>query len=221
MREQTGDAAARHQPADVELGCLLGVLAKCVPDLRHRHIAGGKPGVGRHHAGEAISVLGDEAQPDQTAPVVTHEGDVTQLQLLDQAAHPVHVALIGVVFATHRLVGAAEADQVGSDHPVAGGGDDRHGAAVEVRPRGLAVEQQHRGCAGRPFVEVVDPHPVDLDVVWRERVGGKGGEALLRRPAQLQRHHPSGPGDASDGRRATDPGGFSESVRYGVMGRER
>ena len=54
-----------------------------------------------------------------------------------------------------RLVGAAEADEIGRDDAVPGRGDDRDHLPVEVGPRGLAVQHEHRRGIGGTFVDVV------------------------------------------------------------------
>ena len=61
----------------------------------------------------------DEPQPDQAAPVLADQRDVAQVERVEHRAHPVDVALVGVVLARGGLVGAAEADQVGGDAAVA------------------------------------------------------------------------------------------------------
>ncbi len=66
--------------------------------------------------GETVRVLADQAQPDQTAPVLTHQRDPGQVEVIEQhGPHPFDVARVGVVAALRRLVRAAEPDEVGGD----------------------------------------------------------------------------------------------------------
>ena len=77
--------------------------------------------------------------------------------VLDHRVDPVDVPLVRVVLARGRLVGAAEADEVGRDRPEPGRGDHRDHRPVEVAPRRLAVQQQHRlGRVARALVDDVD-----------------------------------------------------------------
>ena len=80
--------------------------------VARRPVAGREERVGRDDAREAVGVLADQAQADQTAPVLTHEREVAQVERVEQrGAHPLDVARVGVVGAFGRLVGAAEADR--------------------------------------------------------------------------------------------------------------
>ena len=110
---------------------------------------------------------------------------------IDQAAHPLDVAGERVVGGPHRLVGAAEADVVGRDHPDSAVDEDRDDRAVEVGPGRLPVQQQRDRSVRRTFVDVVHPQRVDavggdLGVVRLERVARQIREALVRRPHDLR-----------------------------------
>ena len=61
-------------------------------------------------------VLSDEAQADEAAPVLTEEGDAGEFVADQPVGHPGDVAFVGVVGARGRLVRAAEAQPVVSDH---------------------------------------------------------------------------------------------------------
>src|SRR5207302_2313903 len=126
---ERADAAALDDATDVEAWRLLRVAPPSVEGGTGVVVAGGQEGVGGDHAREAVGHVGNQAQPDQPAPVLADQGDVVEVQGVDGGAHPVDVALIGVVLAVGGLVAAAEADQVGSDSAVPGGGEHRdHGA---------------------------------------------------------------------------------------------
>ena len=92
--------------------------------------------------GEPVRLGGQHAEPDRSAPVLGDQRDVAQVEAGDQAPRPLDVPGERVVGGAHRLVGAAEADVVGRDHPDAAVDEHRHDRAVEVGPGGLAVQQQ-------------------------------------------------------------------------------
>ena len=63
-------------------------------------------------------MLGDQAQPDQSAPVLADQGDLAQVEVVeDQFPGPLDQPGVGVVDLVDRFVGAAEADQVGHHAP--------------------------------------------------------------------------------------------------------
>ena len=96
--------------------------------------------------------------------------------------------LVAVVAAARRLVGLAEADQVRRHRAEPGVGEDGDHPAVEVAPRRLAVEHQHRIGVRRPLVDVVHPEPArQVGPVRVERVVGKVPETLVR---GAQHSHP-------------------------------
>jgi hypothetical protein len=103
-------------------------------------------------------VLAHQAEPDQAAPVLPHQRDALQVEVVEQRlAHPLDVAGERVVLPRRRLVGAAEADQVGGDAAQPGVDQDRDHRAVEEAPRWLSVQEEDHLARGRTLVEVVDP----------------------------------------------------------------
>ena len=179
---QRPHAAGLHEPADVECRRVLDGLAEPVPHLGHVDVAGGQPGVGGHDAGEAVGMLGGQAQPDQAAPVLADQRDRAQVEDVEgERAHPLDVLRVAVVGHLGRLVRTAEADQVGRDHPQSGVGQHRDHAAVQERPGRFAVQQQHRFAVGGAVLDPGHPQPVDLGVVRRVVEVGQLGESLVRR----------------------------------------
>ena len=147
-------------------------VAEAQPLLRRRPAAA-DAGVHDHEPRDPVGVLDGEAQADRPAPVLDDDGEVAQVELLDEPRDRADVEVVGVVLEPERLVGAAEAEVVGRDRAGDGVelGDD---LAVEVRPRRLAVEEQHRRAGA--LVEVVHAQAVLLDVVRREVVAGQAVE---------------------------------------------
>ena len=169
----------------MEHRCLLRVPLPREKGIAHLLVARGQPGVRGDHPREAIGVLGHQSQPDEAAPVLPDEGEVAQVELVEQGrAHPLDVPGIGVVVLRVGLVGATEADEVGGDGAEARVDEQRDHLAVEVAPRRLAVHEQDGGSVGPALVEVVDAEPpaftvVDLHVVRGEGKVGQRGEARV------------------------------------------
>ncbi|CFE46888.1 Uncharacterised protein [Mycobacterium tuberculosis] len=88
-----------------------------------------------------------------------------QVEILEPGRHPLDVPQVGVVLDASRLVGAAEADQVGREHTVPGGGERRNHGSVQITPGGLAVQQDDRRTVARALVDVV--HSQRLGVAGR------------------------------------------------------
>jgi hypothetical protein len=130
-----------------------------------RRRAGGgavrQTGVGGADAREALRVLGDQAQAEQPAPVLADQRHVGQVERVEQhRAEPLDVPRVRVVLDGGGLVGPAEADEVGHDAPEAGLDEHRHHPAVEVAPRRLAVQQQHRRAGALVDVRLRRPSEV-------------------------------------------------------------
>ena len=77
----------------------------------------------------------EDAQADGAAPVLDDQGQVGEADAADELGHPVDVGLDRVRRTGHRLVGAAEADQVGGHGAQALLGQAGHDRAVEVATR--------------------------------------------------------------------------------------
>ena len=164
-------ADAAHEVAEAEP--LLG-----------RRPAAADTGVHDHEPRNAVRVLDGEAEPDRPAPVLDDDGEVAQVELLDEPDDRADLEVVGVVLEPERLVGAAEAEVVGRDRACGRAelGDD---LAVEVRPGRLAVQEEDR--RARAFVEVVHAQAVLLDVVRLEVVAGEAVEALVGGSVRLHR----------------------------------
>ena len=93
---------------------------------------------------EALGVLDGQAQADRAAPVVDDDRRAAQVELLEQRRDRRGVAVVGVPADVGRLVGAAEAGQVGRDAAKAGVAHRRDHLAPQERPRRLAVHEARR-----------------------------------------------------------------------------
>src|SRR3546814_15371745 len=124
-----------HDPADREG---LGRAGEGLPRqerLVGRTLAGRHAPVADDDPGEALRLGGHQAKADEAAPVLPEEGDVAQVELAEEhVAHPVDLALVGVVALLRRLVRPPEAPQVRNDAAVPGGEEGRHDLSVQVRP---------------------------------------------------------------------------------------
>ena len=88
------------------------------------------------------------------------------------------------------LIAAAKADHVGGDHSGSASGEDRDHLAIQIAPRGVAVEA--KVCRLRAFVslvEIVHAQAIQggqiTDVVWREIVAGQIIKAMLWRAQRV------------------------------------
>ncbi|HXH87281.1 MAG TPA: hypothetical protein VNI55_01560 [Gaiellaceae bacterium] len=158
--------------------------AEAEPFVRGRAPAA-DPGVHDHEPGDAVGVLDREPQPDRAAPVLYDDGQVSEVELLDEPDDRAAVEVEGVVLDPGRLVGASEAEVVRHDCP-SRRSQLRDHLAIEVRPRRLSVEEQHRRAGA--LVEVVEPEPLLLDVVRLERVAGEIREVLVGGSVGLHAH---------------------------------
>ena len=151
-------------------------------------------GVHEHDPVEALAHAGchRQGQPEQAAPVLDHQGDFLQIELFDQAQQRVAMKVEGVVVVRHRLVRAAEPEEVRRHHPRPRGKKDGDHLAVEEAPGGLAVQAEEG--VSRVLRALVDPRHAQagearqVGLVLR-RVGEvrQAGEAIVRRAHALQR----------------------------------
>ena len=84
---------------------------------------------------------------------------------------------IRVVGWVGRLVGAAKTDQVRRQHAVASGDQYRDHLAVQVRPGGLAVHQQHRVGLARALIDIGHAQATELQVARGVGEIGQAGKA--------------------------------------------
>ena len=84
---------------------------------------------------------------------------------------------IRVVGWVGRLVGAAKTDQVRRQHTVASGHQYRDHLAVQVRPGGLAVHQQHRRGLARALIDIGHAQAIEFQVTRGVRKIGQAGKA--------------------------------------------
>ena len=192
LGRERGLAAGLHQPGYAQRRSGADDLPEPQPDFRHRLVTGGQPGVGRHHPGEPVRVLGHQPQADQAAPVLPDQGQRVQIEPVEgKRADPFHVPRVAVIIDLGRLVRTAEPDQVGRDRPQPGIGEHRHDLAVQERPARLAVQQQHRFAARRPGFHVGQPQAADLGVPRRVAEAGQISETVLRSAQHLHDRDPT------------------------------
>src|SRR5690606_24093429 len=110
-------------------------------------------GVEQHEPAHAVEVAQRPGEADHPAPIVGHERDVAQIQVLDQSLDVVHAARErGGVGLVTRLVGEAAAHVVGRHHAMLGG-EALDEAAEAEGPGGISVE--HEEGLAAPLVQVV------------------------------------------------------------------
>ena len=137
---------------------------------------------------------GEDGQADGAAPVLHDQCHVGEADGGDELRQPVDMGPHRVRRPGHGLVGAPEADQVRGHGAQPVLGQAGHHRAVEVRPRGLAVQQEDGLGVGRALVDVVHAQAVGQGGVARgEGETGKDGEALLGCPHDLHGAHSAAP----------------------------
>ena len=130
-------------------------------------------------------MLGEQAKPDQPAPVLADQGDVAQVEVVeDQLAGPLDQPGVGVVGLVDRFVGAAETDQVGHHAPNPILDEHPDHVPVEERPRRLTVQQQRYRPVGRSRVDIghAQGATVGISDLGVCRLPGEVGIARRRRP---------------------------------------
>jgi hypothetical protein len=155
--------------------------------LRHRlgRIAQEESRVRETDTRHPVAVLMQDSQSDDASPVVQDQGDVGEIQHVDERrARPLDVTRDAEVLHARRLVGSTEADQIYRDRAISGRDDGRNDAAPQVRPARISVDEDDRVGVARPLVQVVHAQrPAfqvgDLCVVRLERVPGQVCESLF------------------------------------------
>jgi hypothetical protein len=143
-----------------------------------------------HQAGDGV----EESQSDGATPVLGDEGHLGQADSRRELGQPLDVGRHGVRRPVQRLVGTAEADQIRGHGAQAAGGQAGHHRAVEVGPRGLAVEEEDHFGIRRPFVDVMQAQPVrQLGMARQEGKSWKVTEALFGCPHDLHDAHSAAP----------------------------
>ena len=152
-------------------------------------------GVGGDDPADETRIGVEETEADRSAPVLDDERDPRQADGRDERSEPVDVAAHRVGRTVDRLVGPAEADEVRGHGPQPPFGQTRHDRPVEVRPRGLPVQQENRLGVGRALIDVVHPQPVgQAGEAGREGEPREVVEAFLGCPDDLHVAHIGGRG---------------------------
>jgi hypothetical protein len=136
------------------------------------------PGVPDHKCPEPLRMAGGHPETDRPTPVLHHQGDLPQRELLDEAVH--HPGVLGDrVPVAGRSGGQPEARvvQCNAPEPVR---QPLHDVPIEERPGGVAMQ----GKKDRPvaLVDVVHVRPTHVQEAAIER------EQLVAHPRR-SRHH--------------------------------
>ena len=214
-------AGARHQLSHGHVGIGGAPGAPGDEAFGERPVAGAERGVHHQQAGEALGHVHRQGEPDQPAPILADQGDVVEVEPLDEGEERVAVEVEGVDPVLDRLVGAAEAEEIRRHGAVAGGGDEGNELAIEIAPARLAVEAEEDPprCA-RALVEIMQAQPliaVEVVAVMRRKgKAGQGGEPFFRRAQRFDHHRlPSVPGLAPPHPNPLRPSGRRGDPRSG------
>src|SRR5262244_3775111 len=135
-------AGSLEEEAAVDVRRSRYVGAPVEETLRQLDVASAERGVHDEQPSEAVGHVDRQREAEQAAPVLADEGDVSEVEAFDKGDQELAVEVEGVGGVFFRLVGSAEAEEVGSDHAVTGRGEDRDHLSVEIAPGGLAVEAE-------------------------------------------------------------------------------
>jgi hypothetical protein len=100
-------------------------------------------GVEDHETTQPFASIGHCPDANRPTPVLHYQDQIIESEFIDQPPKPVDVIIEGVR-RRPRLVGEAQADQVGHDHPHRLAGKCQRYLAIEKAPAGVAVHAQHR-----------------------------------------------------------------------------
>ncbi len=123
--------------------------------------------VGEHDPLDSIRVAHGEGGRDGSAPVLADEGDVLEVQVLDQSQEVLGVGA-QCVFPVLGRFGLTEAHVVWDHHAVVHRQRTDH-VPVEVSPGRLSVEADDRFCATRPFIHEVLDETMTIEGMRGER----------------------------------------------------
>ena len=175
---ERGDARDLHQAARREVGPdLTDELAEAEP-VRRGRAAGADARVEDHEPLDAVGMRHGEAEPDRASPVVDDQGEPREVELEREALDRAVVRVVRVVGLRQGLVRAAEAEEVGDDHPP-DAREHRDRLPVEEPPGRLTVQEEHR--VARALLDVVHPEAVLRHVARRVGPAAKVVEALVGR----------------------------------------
>jgi hypothetical protein len=173
-----------HQQGDRQVLGSLHEVTEHLPGVAHALVAGEEPGVGDDEPRHALGLLDRYPQADRPAPVVHDDGGVVQIEVLEERGGVRGMTVVRVPAEVGGLVGAAEADEVGHDHPVSRVAHGRQHLAPQKAPGRLAVEHHDR----RPVavLDVRHPHAVHVAVARLPREVRQILEALVGRAVDVQ-----------------------------------
>ena len=119
-------------------------LRRCSPleeSFLHWFLSGGQVRVHNHKPDKSLGHLYCERQSQQTTPVVTHQRNTVEIQVLNECCQRVVMQREGIARAIPQLVRSAETDEVRRNHAMVPG-EAGNKLAIEVTPGGLAVQAQ-------------------------------------------------------------------------------
>lgn len=123
-------------------------------------------GIAQHDPPHPVRARGDRAQTDGAAPIVSHQNEAVELQVIDQLAEDRGVFGDGVA-ETRRTFGQSETQVVDGDTPVPVA-QVLHDVAVEETPRRSAMTEQDRWSG--PLVDVMNSANGRVEPARLERI---------------------------------------------------
>ena len=131
---KAGNTATLDDAANVEGFDRLAVMEPLLEGLIRAKVTGGEAGVGWDQPVETVRMIDEVANTNQSAPVLTKQRDMTEIECSDQGVHDVDVKLIGVGPAIGKFVRSAKTDEIRRNHAVSAGDEDRDHFAIQETP---------------------------------------------------------------------------------------
>ena len=97
--------------------------------------------VGNDQSVKMVEIVDENADANETSPILTKERNVFQVYGFHEAVHCINVKLVRVIVTQGQLVGLSKADQVGGDTPVTCCDEGRDHLSIKVGPGRFAVHQ--------------------------------------------------------------------------------
>jgi len=168
IRRQSALAAALYNPSDIEYFYLLREFLPSVESLAQGLVPCGEKCVGSDDTVESFLVLSNQAKANEAPPILANEGDMRKVERSKKTGHPVHMALIGVIAPSRRLIRSAEAQEVRRKSAVSCSREDWDHLSVEIRPGGYPMHEENRQGTSGPLVNIMNTQAMYLDIM-----GGK------------------------------------------------
>src|SRR5271163_4270860 len=144
-----------HESCDVHVGRTVRECAPSEETFTERRVASPERGVHDEEALEAILHVHRDRQTNKATPILTDQHYVIEIERLDQSDYSVAMEVESVGRLIHRLVGATKAVKIRRDRTQTRREKRGNHFAIEIRPRGLAMQAERDMSIVPHLVEVM------------------------------------------------------------------